>query len=135
MINIKNIGPIESVSIPVPAEGGVVVLHGRNGSGKSTALDAIQSAVTGKGKPPLKDKAAKGEVHAGGVTLTVAKSVRRAGELTVTALDGRLSIADLVEPGINDPLRADASRIKALVNLSGAGYRTRRPARLSREPA
>jgi energy-coupling factor transporter ATP-binding protein EcfA2 len=120
MINIKNIGPIESVSIPVPAEGGVVVLHGRNGSGKSTALDAIQSAVTGKGKPPLKDKAAKGEVHAGGVTLTVAKSVRRAGELTVTALDGRLSIADLVEPGINDPLRADASRIKALVNLSGA---------------
>lgn len=120
MIHIKNIGPIESVSIPVPAEGGVVVLHGRNGSGKSTALDAIQSAVSGKGKPALKDKAAKGEVSAGGVTLTVAKSVRRAGELTVTALDGRLSVADLVEPGINDPLRADASRIKALVNLSGA---------------
>ncbi|MCB1771940.1 MAG: AAA family ATPase, partial [Candidatus Competibacteraceae bacterium] len=48
-IMIKNIGAIESVSIPVPKGGGVVVLRGRNGSGKSTALDAIQSAVSGKG--------------------------------------------------------------------------------------
>ena len=120
MITLKNIGPIEHVTIPVPAEGGVVVLRGRNGSGKSTALDAIQTAITGKGKPPLRDKATKGEVHAGGVSLTVAKSVRRSGELVVTSLDSRLSVADLVEPGIVDPIRADASRIKALVNLSRA---------------
>ena len=115
MITLKNIGPIENVTIPVPAEGGVVVLRGRNGSGKSTALDAIQTAITGKGKPPLRDKAAKGEIHAGGVSLTVAKSIRRSGELVVTSLDSRLSVADLVDPGIVDPLRADASRIKALV--------------------
>ncbi len=120
MITLKNIGPIENVTIPVPAEGGVVVLRGRNGCGKSTALDAIQTAITGKGKPPLRDKAAKGEVHAGGVSLTVAKSIRRSGELVVTSLDSRLSVADLVEPGIQDPMRADASRIKALVNLSRA---------------
>lgn len=119
-IMIKNIGAIESVSIPVPKGGGVVVLRGRNGSGKSTALDAIQSAVSGKGKPPLRDKTAKGEIQAGGVSLTVQKSVRRSGQLEVTSLDSRLSIADLVDPGIADPLRADASRIKALVNLSGA---------------
>jgi len=120
MITLKNIGPIEHVTIPVPTDGGVVVLRGRNGSGKSTALDAIQTAITGKGKPPLRDKAAKGEIHAGGVSLTVAKSIRRSGELEVTSLDSRLSVADLVEPGIVDPVRADASRIKALVNLSRA---------------
>lgn len=120
MITLKNIGPIENVTIPIPEEGGVVVLRGRNGCGKSTALDAIQTAITGKGKPPLRDKAAKGEVAAGGVSLTVAKSVRRSGELVVTSLDSRLSVADLVDPGIVDPLRADASRIKALVNLSRA---------------
>lgn len=120
MITLKNIGPIENVTIPIPAEGGVVVLSGRNGCGKSTALDAIQTAITGKGKPPLRDKATKGEVHAAGVSLTVAKSVRRSGELVVTSLDSRLSVADLVEPGIVDPIRADASRIKALVNLSRA---------------
>lgn len=120
MITLKNIGPIETVSIPVPDKGGIVVLKGRNGSGKSTALDAIHTAVTGKGKPPLRDKAAKGEVQAGGVTLTVQKSIRRSGELVVTSLDSRLSVADLVDPGIIDPLRADANRIKALVNLSQA---------------
>lgn len=120
MITLKNIGPIENVTIPVPADGGVVVLRGRNGCGKSTALDAIQTAITGKGKPSLRDKTAKGEIHAGGVSLTVAKSIRRSGELVVTSLDSRLSVADLVEPGIQDPLRADASRIKALVNLSRA---------------
>lgn len=120
MITLKNIGPIENVTLPIPEEGGVVVLRGRNGCGKSTALDAIQTAITGKGKPPLRDKTAKGEVHAGGVSLTVAKSVRRSGELMVTSLDSRLSVADLVDPGIIDPVRADASRIKALVNLSRA---------------
>lgn len=96
-----------------------MVLKGRNGSGKSESLDAIQSALTGKGKPPLRDLAQKGEVTAGGVRLTVSKSVRRSGELEVTTLEGKLSVSDLVDPGILDPVRADATRIKALVGLSG----------------
>lgn len=119
-ITLTNIGPIAALSIPIPPDGGVVVLQGRNGSGKSTALDAVQSAVSGKGKPPLKDLAKSGEVNAAGVRLTVAKSVRRSGELEVATLEGRLSVADLVDPGILDPARADATRIKALVGLSGA---------------
>lgn len=120
MIQIKNIGPIAATSIPVPEDGGVVVLRGRNGSGKSIALEAVSAAVIGKGKPPLKDLASKGEVHACGATLTVGRTVRRAGELEVSTLEGRLSVADLVDPGLVDPVRADATRIKALVGLSGA---------------
>ncbi len=119
-IEIKNIGPIASVTIPVPEAGGVVVLTGRNGSGKSTALDAIQSAMTGKGKPPVTDMAKSGTVSVPGVTMTVSRSVRRQGELQVETLEGRLSIADLVDPGFTDPERADARRIKALVGLSKA---------------
>jgi energy-coupling factor transporter ATP-binding protein EcfA2 len=119
-IEIKNIGPIASVTIPVPEEGGVVVLTGRNGSGKSHALEAVSAATTGKGKPPLKDMAKSGSVSVPGVTMTVARSVRRQGELQVETLDGRLSIADLVDPGVVDPERADARRIKALVGLSKA---------------
>lgn len=119
-ISIKNIGPIAAISLPVPENGGVVVLTGRNGSGKSTALEAVSAAVSGKGKPPLKDLAERGEVVAGGVKLTVGRNVRRAGELEVATLEGRLSVADLVDPGISDPARADATRIKALVGLSGA---------------
>lgn len=119
-IQIKNIGPIASVTIPVPEEGGVVVLTGRNGSGKSHALEAVSAATTGKGKPPLKDMAKSGTVSVPGVTMTVARSVRRKGELQVETLEGRLSIADLVDPGFVDPERADAKRIKALVGLSKA---------------
>lgn len=120
MIKLENIGPIASAAIKVPEAGGVVVLRGRNGSGKSIALDAVSAAVSGKGKPPLKDLATRGEVQAGGVSLTVGRNVRRAGELEVATLEGRLSVADLVDPGILDPARADATRIKALVGLSGA---------------
>lgn len=120
MIKISNIGPIANAAIPIPEDGGVVVLRGRNGSGKSIALEAVNAAVSGKGKPPLKDLAKQGSVSAAGVHLTVGRTVRRSGELEVSTLEGRLSVADLVDPGITDPARADATRIKALVGLSGA---------------
>lgn len=119
-IEIKNIGPIASVTIPIPEAGGVVVLTGRNGSGKSHALEAVSAATTGKGKPPLKDMAKSGTVSVPGVTMTVGRSVRRQGELQVETLEGRLSLADLVDPGFVDPERADSKRIKALVGLSKA---------------
>ncbi|MBK8271132.1 MAG: hypothetical protein IPK83_23585 [Planctomycetes bacterium] len=120
MIRISNIGPIANAAIQIPEDGGVVVLRGRNGSGKSIALEAVNAAVSGKGKPPLKDLAKQGSVSAAGVNLTVGRAVRRSGELEVSTLEGRLSVADLVDPGIADPIRADATRIKALVGLSGA---------------
>lgn len=121
---IENIGPIERVTFPCPEGGGLVVFRGRNGSGKTTALQAVEAAVTGKGKLPLADEAEesndRGTVEAHGVTLTIGKSTRRKGEADVTSLEGRLSVADLVDPGIADPDAADLRRIKALVGLSGA---------------
>lgn len=118
---ISNVGPIESISIPVPEGGGVVVFRGRNGSGKSIALAAIDSAVTGKGRVPVRDGQLKGEVEAHGITMTIGRSTRRKGEAEVHSLEGKLSIADLVDPGIKDPEAADAARIKSLVNLLGPG--------------
>ena len=38
VIEIKNIGPISTASIPIPEGGGVVVLRGKNGSGKSIEI-------------------------------------------------------------------------------------------------
>lgn len=123
-ITLTNIGPLGRTIIPIPAEGGVTVLRGRNGAGKSIALDAIASTVSGngKGKPPLKDLASRGEVSAFGATLTVGKALRRRGELEVALLEGRISVADLVDPQIQDPARADAARIRALISLSGAAF-------------
>lgn len=119
-IEFENIGPIRKASISIDENGGVATLRGRNGSGKSIALEAVRSALTGKGKPPVKDLAKQGIIKVGGVTLTVGRTARRSGELEIRALDDRLSVADLVDPGVADPIRADATRIKALVGLSGA---------------
>lgn len=119
-IEFENIGPIRKASISIDENGGVATLRGRNGSGKSIALEAVRSALTGKGKPPVKDLAKQGIIKVGGVTLTVGRTARRSGELEIRALDDRLSVADLVDPGLADPIRADATRIKALVGLSGA---------------
>ena len=44
-VEIVNDGAIEKLTIPVPDGGGIVVMKGRNGSGKTTALDAVESLV------------------------------------------------------------------------------------------
>ena len=54
-IEITDIGPVKHASIPIPEEGGIVVLRARNGRGKTKALEAIESAMTGRGKVDVRD--------------------------------------------------------------------------------
>lgn len=118
-LKIKNIGPIEEINISVPADGGVIVLRGRNGSGKSHALDATRALLSGKGSLPVRDGELKGEVEGFGARITVARSTRRTGECEVSHIEGRYDPSVLADPGINDPTAADARRIRSLVALSG----------------
>lgn len=118
-IELTDLGPIASLTIPIPAEGGCVVLTGRNGSGKSTALEAIRAAVGGKTRLSARDGSAKGRIEAFGATVTVAASQRRKGEAEVVSLEGRGDVAALVDPGIASPEAADAARVRAIVALSG----------------
>lgn len=117
-IKISNIGPVEHISIPVPAGGGVVVLRARNGKGKTRTLEAVESAISGRGKLEVRDGALSGSVDAFGVTIKVGRKATRSGELEVVSLEGRLSIAELVDPGLKSHDAADAKRIKALVQLA-----------------
>ncbi|MBC7077149.1 MAG: hypothetical protein H5T92_02395 [Synergistales bacterium] len=115
---IENVGPIEKLAIPLP-EAGVVVLRGRNGVGKSHALAAVDSLVSGRGKPPCREGAVRGAVEGFGAKLTIGRSTRRLGEAEVLTLEGRLDISQLVQPPIKDEEAADRQRIKALIQLSG----------------
>jgi hypothetical protein len=119
-IEIKDIGPVEHVSIPIPEEGGVVVLKGRNGAGKSNTLSAVESLTTGRGQLAVRDGALRGEVTGCGATITVGRATRRTGELEVVTLEGKLSIAELVDPGLKSDAAADSKRIKALVSLTSS---------------
>jgi len=116
-ITLTNVGPIEHVSIPFPAAGKIVVLRGRNGVGKSTAIEHVESAMTGRGKGNIRDGAPSGSVEAFGVTMRLGRSTRRSGELCVESIDGKFSISHLIDPGVDDPKAADARRIKALVQI------------------
>lgn len=116
---LENVGPVKHFEFEVPADGGVVVLRGRNGAGKSHILDAVQSLVSGDGSVPLRDGQAKGKVEGLGATIKFAKRTTRSGELEVESLTGDVDPAALVDPGIDNAERADAARIKALLTLAG----------------
>ena len=116
---LENVGPVKHFEFEVPADGGVVVLRGRNGAGKSHILDAVQSLVSGDGSVPLRDGQAKGKVVGLGATIKFAKRTTRSGELEVESLTGDVDPAALVDPGIDNAERADAARIKALLTLAG----------------
>lgn len=116
---LENIGPISKLAIPLPEGGGVVVLQGPNGSGKTTALDAVAALTNGGKAPGLQDGARRGCIEGLGVKINVGASARRSGSLEVLSLDGKLDVSDLVDPGIASPEAADAKRIKALIALSG----------------
>lgn len=121
-ITIKDVGNIPLLELTIPQEGGVVILRGASGTGKSTALralDAMSAGRTADAKLTPRDGTGKGSVKGMGVTMSVAKSVRRTGEAECTSLEGRLSVAALVDPGLKGEDEADARRIRALVQLAG----------------
>lgn len=120
-IEINNIGPIEHVRIPIPEGGGVVVMRGRNGSGKSTAIEAVGRLARGsdlRAKPRHGSK--KGSIEGFGATVQVGmKRVIGEGQLVVEAFDKRIDIGRLVDPGIKDPESADRQRIQTACALAG----------------
>ncbi len=120
-IEIDDVCAVGHLSIRIPKNGGVVVLRGPNGSGKSSILRSLQRLATGRKDLAItaRDGVQRGEISGFGVTLRVGKSVTRTGEYDRESLDGRLSVAELVDPGLKGELEADAKRIRALVQLAG----------------
>lgn len=117
-ITIENVGPIKNLDIPIPENGGIVVLRGANGAGKTSALEATQRVLGGNQQLSCRDGCPKGQVSGLGVKITVGRSTRRTGELEAIHLEGKLSIAELVDPRLKNDDVADAKRIKAMVALS-----------------
>ncbi len=120
-IEVENVGPVVALSIPLPTGGGITVLRGRNDCGKTYSLDAVAHMAGGAQKLEQRDgQPGRGEVRMGDVTIRIGKSTRTIGEADVLSVEGRLAIADLVEPPIKDPVAADRARTKALCRLTGA---------------
>jgi len=123
VIEISNLGPVTYREIPVPPGGGVVVLKGRNGAGKTITLNAARTALGADLPLPRRDEASEGSVTIGDTSVRMAKRLRRVGaspnELEIVHLEDQYDISQLVDPGLKDETAADGVRIKALVQLSG----------------
>ena len=119
-IEIKNVQAITHLKFEIPEGGGVVLLRGKNGCGKSTALQAISEAAGGKRTGlTAKDGTKFGTIEAPGVRLRVARSTTKTGELEFDSIEGRFPLADLVDPGFKDAEACDRTRTKALIQLTG----------------
>ncbi|TXH55790.1 MAG: hypothetical protein E6Q97_08075 [Desulfurellales bacterium] len=121
-IEITDVQAIEHCSIPIPDDGGVIVLRGSQGCGKSTALQAVQ-VLGGKKVDTLaiRDGAKRGTIEFDGVKVVITKSrTAKSGELAFEMIESRFDIGKIVDPQILDPDRADAARIKQLLALTGA---------------
>ena len=120
-IEVNNVGPIERLTIPIPEEGGIVVLRGRNGSGKTHAINGVEALYSRAARKTIekKDGVPSGTIDGLGVTVRLGRSTTVRGELLVDSLDGRVDPSQLVDPGLKDPEKADAKRLATLVRLAG----------------
>ena len=122
VLTIENVGAIKSVSVKVPKTGGLIVFRGRNGAGKTTAINAVEAAIGSGPRLRKRDGAlGSGSIETPwGVSIRIGQSARKSGELEVAVLDDEFSIVDLVDPKEKDPAAADRRSIKALLRVSGA---------------
>jgi hypothetical protein len=118
-IELRDVGPVEHLSIPIPAGGGLVVLQGRNGLGKTHSLAAVSALIGNGAKPASRDGTLGATVEGLGARLTVGRRSTVSGEIEVAHLDGE-DPSLLVDPGIKSPEAADAARVCALLRLAGA---------------
>ncbi len=76
-IVIENIGPIERLEF-APKPGTITVFRGRNGAGKSTALNAINGiALNGSQRLTSRDGTVGGKVEGFGATLKIARKLQQ----------------------------------------------------------
>ncbi len=118
-IQVRDVGPVEHLVIPIPEGGGLVVLRGRNGLGKSHSLHAVQALVGGKGRPVSRDGSPGASVEGLGARLTIGRRASHSGEVEIAHLEGE-DPSLLVDPGLKDQAAADTQRLKALLRLSRA---------------
>jgi len=100
--------------------GTVVGLEGRNGAGKSTAMEAIKTGITGKNQGiSVRDGQSAGTVKLPGVTVRIGARISKSGKAShsfVLMEDGG-QIGTLIDPGIKSPESADKKRLEALLEI------------------
>lgn len=121
IVKIENVGPIAYAEIPIPkVGGGVLVLKGDSGTGKTEAINMIDALITKEGKLMPRYLAAKGTVSGFDLQINAGGTTTRKGDTPIATLDSaKFTFADLVDPPLAGMQQRHARRIQALLGLSG----------------
>lgn len=113
---IRDVNGISEMTINL-REPGVYVARGPNGSGKTSAINAVRAACGDNAIAEPTDGLPRGTVElSDGLVLSVGKQRRLNGEPTVQ-LAHTGALGRLIDPGLVDPAAAAKARIRALLEL------------------
>lgn len=120
-LEIEDIQAIRRVRVELPEPGGVVVWTGDHGTGKTTSVRCVAALTSPEVRRDLRprDGCEHGTIKAPGIVVRIGRKATAKGELTFSAVDSECDPSVLVNPGIKDPLRADAARLRMLVGIGG----------------
>ncbi len=126
-VTIKDIGPIKELEWNIPDDfRGVVLVKGGQGTGKSTMLNACRAVLGRKVRLSPREIVAEGEavaktgkVSIGDRSLTVGAKTTSKGEVEFSTIEDRFEIEDLINPRGETPEVRNATRIKALIGVTG----------------
>ncbi|MCR9295441.1 MAG: AAA family ATPase [bacterium] len=118
-VKIKNVQAIRFIEFDMPdGQGGVRILKGGNGAGKTTAIACLNALLGRKVALGPTRGAPYGEIEGLGVSKKVQKKITSKGDPEVANLENRFDFSDLVDPPVKDPKARTKSRIRALVGLT-----------------
>ena len=118
-LEIEDVQAVRRVRVELPEAGGVVVWTGDHGTGKTTSVKCVSALTNPDVRRDLRprDGCECGTIKAPGITVRIGRKATAKGELTFDAVDSECDPSVLVNPGIKDPLRADAARLRMLVRI------------------
>ena len=118
-ITLTDANAVKDLTITIPDGGNIIIIHGPNDCGKSKTLDTIDRMCGGNAQIQKRFGSKRGVVEGLGVRLDLMANVRASGECEAVSLSGKLDIGDVIDPGLKNPVAADAVRIKALLTVRG----------------
>lgn len=118
-VTVKHVNCIVDFSFEMDRPG-VYVARGRNGAGKSTLIACVTAiGEQDRGGLAVREGAEKGLIRGMGQLLEFGKRTKKEGLKSVDFI-GSASIAKFVDPGLKEPEKINAARVKELVRLRGA---------------
>lgn len=122
-VEIENVSAIRHAVFDMPrGEGGVMILLGESGAGKTTAIRCLAGLLGNKDELAYlspSDGAERGSIQGLGRSVTIGQKTTSKGAVEVPVLDKRIDIGVLVDPGVDSIQARTKARVKSLVSIGG----------------